>query len=815
MFRNYFKIAWRNLLKNRLVTIINITGLSLSISFCLLLFFYIRKEQSYDQFPDNKDKLFRFESSNMYGEADTTHHLLDFLTRGDDVDNELATPLVIGRDILQNFPQVKSVTRFQDIGDGLVKINRDIYKTSHILYADQNFFKNLSFHFISGDPNGLNGHLYNAVLSESISKKYFGSSNAIGKSFEIIGDSTRRFVVSAIVQDAPVHSSIRFDIVLSLESDPDYQTNINERFNHSAHILLIELKDGISKLDFENKINRWSKDYYVKPFVAEYGKYFKDFDFTKYNWYLRPFADCHYNVSTPWGHYTDAKNIYQLSCISLVILLIASLNYVLMFISGAAARSQEVGVRKVMGANRKSIILQFWMETQMISMISVVFGLVLARILLPLFNNTIGSELDFGNIPWKEIISASVLISIALGTLAGYYPALVISRMKPISILKNFSAFKINPRFSKILVVLQYSASVVLMISALIINRQMNFINNMDLGFNKEQVLMVTNPTWDPEFTKTARTQLGIFAKAHPFIAGFSGMNGGLNGSYNTNGFILNGEQKFRKELTVDYDYFEMLGIHFVRGRPFSRSILSDTSKKMHASVVNETLFSMLGNKAKLGEYCEPLHSRIVGVVKDYHFETLSRKIEPEEHVLAKNYEKYFMFKIRPGHIKEAIASIEKEWKSITNYPLEYTFLDETIAKMYESNIRWEKTMQASCFFAVFIACIGLFGLSAINANNRTKEVGIRKVLGATMKDITTALSSGFITMVAIAILIAIPISYWMMSRWLEDFANRIQMSWWIFAGAGCLALLIAMATVSFHAVRAGSVNPVDSLRTE
>jgi putative ABC transport system permease protein len=292
-------------------------------------------------------------------------------------------------------------------------------------------------------------------------------------------------------------------------------------------------------------------------------------------------------------------------------------------------------------------------------------------------------------------------------------------------------------------------------------------------------------------------------------------MNGGLNGSYNTNGFRLNGEQKWRMELTVDYDYFEMLGLKFVQGRPFSRDIASDTSRKAKPCVVNESLFNMLGKTAKLGEFNEPLHATIIGVVKDYHFETLSKKIEPEEHVLTRGYAMYFMFKIRGNRIPQAITAIEKEWKSFTDYPFEYTFLDQTITKMYEAETHWQSIIQASCFFAIFIACMGLFGLSAVTAINRTREIGIRKVLGASVRDIFATLSSGFLIMVLIAVLIASPIAWWIMHAYLEDFAYRIEIGWWMFPAAGLVSLVIALMTVSFQVVRAAIANPIDSLRAE
>jgi putative ABC transport system permease protein len=427
----------------------------------------------------------------------------------------------------------------------------------------------------------------------------------------------------------------------------------------------------------------------------------------------------------------------------------------------------------------------------------------------------LGSDLVFKNISWAEIMPALLVLCIVLGLIAGYYPALVISKLKPVSIIKSFQTLKINPRFSKVMVVLQYTSCVVLMIAAYIINKQMNYINNKDLGFDKEQVLMVQNPTWDSKFTINTRDRLRAFASSQPYISAFSGMNGGLNGSYSTNGFKLNGEQKWRIQLTVDYDYFEMLGIKFLQGRPFSRAFASDTSRKNRVAVVNETLFNLMGDSAKLGQYCGPLRVTIIGVVKDYHFETLSKKIEPEEHVLATGYESKFMFKVKAGQMQHAISAIEKEWKTITDYPFEFTFLDETITKMYEADMRWQKTIQVSCFFAIFIACMGLFGLSAINAINRTKEIGIRKVLGASVKDIVATLSSSFLLMIFISILIATPIAWWVMNKWLEDFAYRINISWWMFAIVGTLALLIAFCTISFQAIKAAVANPVKSLRTE
>jgi len=815
MFTNYFKTAIRNLLRNKAFSFINIIGLSLSVAFCLLLFMHIRFEQSFDTFHQKKNHLFRLEMTSLFSLMDTSRKpeksFFSFLSKQDDVDNQLVFPLVVAADLQSTFPEVKSITRFKDEGGQLVKTKNEVFKEEHIVYADNNFFNNFSFKLKQGNAATALLSENNVVLSETTARKYFGNANAIGNTIQLTDDTAHLFTVTGIAEDAPVNSSIQYDLLLPIISSPDYEQNIKERFNHSTHPTIIELADDADVLQFERKLNVWSKSYF-----ADYFKFFKDANISKFHLYLRPFAESHYNVSAPWGHYTNSKNIYQLACLVIIILLIASLNYILLTVSNASSRSQEVGVRKVMGANRLSIVLQFWAETQVVVILSVLAGLMLASVLLPLFNYVMNTTLSFGDFSWKEIALASVMLSFILGILAGYYPALLISKMKTVTVIKSFQTFKVNPGFSRILVIAQYTACVVLMIAAFVITKQMQYISNKDLGFDKEQILMVENPTYDAAFTKKVHERLQTFALSHPSIIQFSGMSGSLVGLGSTNGFTLNGEQKWLKQLNIDYNYFEMLKLKFINGRAFSKDISSDSSTIVRSCIVNETLFNMLGKTAKLGEYNEPINARIIGVVKDYNFESLTQKIQPQQHVLAKSFIGNFMFKIKRGQTQQTIAKIEKEWKDIAqNYPFQYTFLDQTIAKMYEPEMRWQKIIQASCFFAVFIACMGLFGLSAINAMNRTKEIGIRKVLGASVQDIVTILSKNFLLMIAVAICIAAPVAWWLMNKWLEDFAYRINISWWMFAVIGLAALVIALSTVIFQAVKAANANPVDSLRAE
>jgi putative ABC transport system permease protein len=730
-----------------------------------------------------------------------------FLTQAEDGDNQASFPLIVGRDIKAGFPEVDRFVRFQDIGIQIIRANQQTFKQDHILYADPDFFHSFSFPIIKGkvfsDPNTV-------VLSGSMARKLYGDENPIGKPVAIILDTVRNFIVSGIVSDAPENSGIPFSIILPLTADPYYQDNITGRFNSSSHSLMLELKNGVSPSAFEAKLNGWMKGYF-----ADYINMFQG-DAKHTHWYLRPLVDCHYVLAGGWGHYTDKKSLYQLACLVIIILLIASLNYVLLTISRASARSQEVGIRKVMGANRKSVVIQFWVETQVLVVISVIFGLLLSLFLLPFFNRILGTNIlyiDFSIVP---IALSGITIAFVLGLLSGYYPALILSRMPPVSVLKSNKTFKINPGFSTALVILQYTVCVILMSSAIIINRQMHFLNTRDLGFNKEQVLMVENPTYDAEFSRKVKERFYSFSRTQPYIVQYSGMIGGLDGTGNTNGFQLEGKQHWRKQLVVDYNYFEMLGIPFVQGRGFSRLYPSDTTGKIRPAVVNETLFRELGKTAKLGAYNEALGETIIGVVKDYNFETLSNKIIPEDHVLAKDLVMQFMFKIQAGHMQEAITNIEVEWKNMAgDYPFKYSFLDQTIAKMYESDTRWQNIMQAACFFAIFIACLGLFGLSSITAANRFREIGIRKILGASVSDIVGTLSLKFLFWVTIAILIAVPISWMLMNNWMQSYAYRTAIHWWLFAFIGILALAIAFFTISIQTIKAALANPVKSLKAE
>lgn len=806
MLKNYLIVAWRNLLRNRTLSLINLIGLSISIAFCVLLFFHIRYEQSFDRFHQNKDRLYRVEMTDLWGDGAA------------DADHDLTFPLVAGPDIKSRFPEVNSYIRFEDqtthMGEQLVRAQGQVYKEKGVWFADTSFFTHFSFPLLKGDARSVLASPGNVVLSAGTAKKYFGDRDPIGRTVEVVTDSNRLFRVAGVGKDAPDNSSIQYTMIFPVAANPDYARDIRERFNHMDFFLVLELKSGVRAAAFEQKLNAWMRGYFMPD--ATQGLQWTPERLKAFRWYLRPLADGHYSAAPDWGHFTDVRSIYQLACIVVVILLLASLNYVLITVSNAASRSQEIGIRKVMGAGRGSVVLQFWVETQLIVLIAVGVGVGLAFAGVPFLKEVIGSGVRYGDISWGEVLAAGVALALLLGLLAGYYPAMLISRLKPLSVIKSYSAFRIRPRFSRLLVVVQFTCCIVLMMTAFVIERQMEFINHKDLGFDKDQVLMVNNPVFDSKFTARIKSRLYAYAQTQPSILYYSAMNGGLSGEYNTNGFKLNGKQQWMKELTVDYNYFEMLGLKMLQGRSFSPLFPTDSMRKPNATVVNEMMFRLLGKEAKLGVYNEAINGTIIGVVKDYHFESLSQPIQPEVHHLTRKYAGEFLFKVKAGQMPAVIAALQTEWKTITgNYPFEYSFLDQKIARMYEADMRWSKAVRISCAFAILIAALGLFGLSAINAVNRMKEIGIRKVLGATIVDLVATLSSGFLGMVLLSFVIAAPVAGWLMNRWLQGYAERIGVAWWMYALVGLAALTVALGTVSMQVWKAARANPIEALRAE
>jgi putative ABC transport system permease protein len=836
MLKINLRLAMRNILRNKLYTIINIIGLSVASAFCILVYLYVKNEQSFDNFHHDGAHLFRVEVSDIFAplkndDGQSQKGFFSFLTKDVDQDNMINVPAVMGPDLKQNFPEIDGIVRMRGLYYPIIRQNNQSFEENNqcAVFADANFFKVLDFPLVQGNKNSVLADKKSVVISERFAKKYFGNKNPIGQLFNITSENLL-LTVTGIVKDFPANSSLNFDVIIRREADQNYADNIRGGVNQFNDHMVLRLNKNANVNDFQRKLIVFSRKYF-KTITDDMTKADVQKKQATVNIFIRPFAEAHYSPISGWPHYTDLKNIYQLVCLSIVILLIACLNYILLTLTSAISRSQDVGVRKTIGAERKQIVLQYYTETQLLAFIAVIAGFILASACLPFFSGLTGSSLNLASFSVVSLILMVIVLAIVLGILAGVYPALAMSGLKPINIMRGFSAYRINPVISKSLVVLQYSICIVLVISALVINRQMHFINGASMGFDKDQVVVLQDPySWtDMVNRKSLKDRLNQFVANRPELQSMTTTNFNFGG-YNSNGFVLNGKQIALEEMGVDFNYFTFNKIPILKGRNFSKDIVSDsTALKLTAAqttpnsstagqniIVNETLYNLLG-KPELDVVNRDMGGVIIGVCKDYHNEDLTKAIEPAYHKIGGNPTAWFWIKIKAGqNIPKIMENLHSNWNKITNnMPFSYTFMNEDVAKSYDAYLRWMKTITTSCILAIIIACLGLFGLSGLTTINRTKEIGIRKVLGASVSNLFLLLNRGTLLLAAGSFLIAAPIAFYFVNQWLDNFAYRITPDWTLFTTAGLIAICTAILAVSYHTVKAAIANPVKSLRSE
>jgi putative ABC transport system permease protein len=834
MLKINLKLAIRNIFRNRLYTAINIIGLGVASAFCILVYWYVKNEQSFDRFHHDQDRMFRVEQTNIFSSFrrdKPQKSFFSFMMKDEEQKNLIQTPMIFAADLKRNFPEVENAVRIKTMYNPIVRIGNQSFKEKgeNAAYADADFFRMFGFPLIQGNAGTvLSGH-NQVVISERLAKKYFGNNNPVGKVLNITSDKLL-LTVSGVAKDFPVNSSFRFDIIISRVTDPDYLQEIKRGTNSFSDLLIIRLKKGTNAIGFQNKIDAFSKQYF-KSLTDEMAKDNPKDKPQSFHVYLRPFADAHYNQSEGWNHYTDLKNVYQLVCLTFIILLIASLNYILLTLTSAASRSQDVGVRKTIGAGRVQIILQYYTETQLLAFLSVIAGFLLAVTCLPFFSSLTGADLQLANFSFSEITLSLFVLAMLLGIIAGIYPALAMSGLKPLSIMRSFSAFRLNPVLSKCLVVVQFAICVILIISSMVVNKQMRYINQASMGFDKNQVILMQNPySWDDKrSTNLLKERLYHYVATAPYLDDMTTANFDFGG-YNENGHMINGTRVPIQELNVDYNYFSFNKIPILKGRTFSRAISSDTavikltkeqtiaknSTARQNVVINETLYNLL-SKPEVGEFNRELGGVIIGVCKDYHTDDLTKKIMPAYHKVNPRYTGYYWIRIKAGqNIPKAMENIKSNWNKLTdNAAFSYTFLDEDVVKKYDAYLRWMSTITTSCFLAILIACLGLFGLSGLTTINRTKEIGIRKVLGASVSNLFLLLNRGTLLLASGSFIIAAPIAFYLLHQWLDNFAYRIKPDWVLFTSAGLIAMVTAIIAVSYHTIKAAVANPVNSLRSE
>lgn len=798
MLRNYLTIALRTLANNKAYSIINVVGLSIGLAAAMLIILYTKDEVSYDRFHANTPNLYRITSKRTTPEG----------KQESVVGN---TGYFQGPKFSASVPEIQAFVRFQqDRRD--MKQGTEI-KSQDLFLADTNFFSVFSFPLLSGNPQTALQQPYSVVISEKMAEKQFGTIDALGKTILITDrDQFKPYTVTGVAATSPQNSSIKFDMLLPLVVAQDVLTNRENWFNIFLNTFVV-LSPNANIGRIAAKMNQTyvaDARETIKAMAEKYGMK------NKVEYTLQPFTDMHLNKELPADNgLVDSSNpvfSYILSGIALFILIIACINFVNLTVARSLKRAKEIGIRKVVGGGRTQLTLQFLGESFLLCFCAFVFALLLVQLMLPTFNQLANKALSLAYLFDVRLVAGYVALFLATGLLAGFYPALVLSNYNPVQTLyKRFNLSGKN-HLQKSLVVLQFAIASFLIIGTLTIYAQFDYLTTKSLGYDDTHVINLTKSGLERTEAKLLTEEL----RKNPAIVAVAPKNGGRWGTMAK----VNGETQleFAYE-TVDPTFIPFFKIPIVKGRNFSADLPTDSSQSV---VVNETFVKRAGWKNPLGQvvnfwYNNDEKFRVVGVVKDYHYASLNEKIGPQLFTMkpGNGYGQVFV-KIRPGTETASLNHIERTFKRL--FPLNpyvYKFLNEENRRSYESEAKWRQIMLFGAILTIFISCIGLFGLATLSAERRTKEIGVRKVLGASVSSIVQLLSSDFLRLVGFSFVFAFPAAYFAIDKWLQNYPYRIDISVWTFVGAALLAILIAFFTVSFQSIRAALANPVTSLRSE
>jgi putative ABC transport system permease protein len=797
MFKNYFKIALRNIQRNKVYSFINIAGLSLGLAAAMLIILYVKDEVSYDRFQKNIGSIYRITFTMLNKDGGIEHR-------------DGITGYLQGPKFTANVPGIQSFVRIQSGGVDIKK-GTDV-NSEDMLKVDSTFFSVFSFPLLSGDPKTCLSNPYSVVLSEDEAKKQFGTKDAIGKTLLLKNDSAFvPYSVTAVAKRCPQNSSIKFNILLPFRPSAEELQSPENWFNFFLNtFVVLDPKANVAAV--QNQIQQFyerdSKEA-LKIITEKYGAVVGK---TEYG--LQPLSAMHLSKDFPASAgVVDASNpmySYILSGIALFILLIACINFINLTVARSLKRAKEIGIRKVVGGSRKQLIIQFLGESFILCLIAFLMALMIVKVVLPVFNDLSNKALALSYLFDAKLIAFYIILFVITTLLAGFYPALILSGFNPVQTLYSRFALSGKNYLQKGLVVLQFALASFLICATIIIYLQFNFLTTEKLGYDDSNLLLVNKSLKRGE-AKLFREQL----MKDPDIVGVAPKNGGYWGTRAK----VNGDSTidFAYE-TVDESFLPLLKISLVAGRNFSQDFPSDSS---HAVLVNESFVKQAGWKNPIGQevnfWYKDKKYAVVGVVKDYHFEAMSEKIKPQLFTMEPGNDFGMAYiKIRPNTAASSLAYIQKTFKNLFPLtPYSYSFKQDENSKKYEAEAKWKQIMMFGAILTIFVSCIGLFGLSVLSAEKRTKEIGIRKVLGASVSSVITTLSKDFLKLVILSMLISIPVAWIVGGKWLEHYPYRISLSWWMFSIAAILVIFIALATVSFQAIKAAVANPVKSLRTE
>jgi putative ABC transport system permease protein len=812
MIGNYFKVAIRNIQKRRLYSFINAFGLSIGIAFCMLIYLFIMDEKSFDQFHENKSQIYRIEEKSY----DTwMHNSPDPYRRSAWLQTGLKQVLK------DELPEVIKATRYNHDEQSVVRYNEKVF-TESLTYVDADFFSMFSFKLLKGNPEKLFKNKSEVVITPAIAEKYFGTEDPIGKTVLIGSEHETSYIIVGVIEPHPANSSIHYQILLPQENRWGYERNMQQWGNFSTPTFvqlrqdadLVSFKMNLDKITEKymgDRLKKWREESTV-PIPAEVKML--EYEFT-------PLPEWHLKTSISWDKVSDPKYSMILSGVALLILLIACINYISLSLTTSASRKTEVGIRKVVGAQRNQLVYQFGFESILLTFLAMFIGIGLVVLFLPSFNTFTSKDIELTSLNVFQMTLVSIGLMLVVGFMAGSYPSLFLSRFKPAQVLKGGFTSKLQAGFTKPLVVLQFALSAFLIISSVVMYRQMNYITTKDLGYNKDQIMVIpTHTGWNAEADRLV-ARFRDRALQESLIVSVAGTNSSFNQGYSRYGYKIKDEQKSSYVYAADPHYIPTMEIELVQGRNFDPAIPSDSN----AVIINESLARDMKWSDPLNEYLNwredtvELGSPVIGVVKDYHFLSLERNFEPMFLSMDKSNVGYLttmLVKIASGDVEQTVEKVKSIWKELNpNKPFDYSFLDEDVARQYAAYERWMSMMGLATGFAILISCLGLFGLSGINAVNRTKEIGIRKVMGARIYNIFVLLNRQYIWLSLIAYTVAIPFSWWVMNIWLSDFQFKITMGWQLFVISIVGGLGVALLTVSYHAIKAAFINPAETLKYE
>jgi len=796
MIKNYFKTAWRNLQRNKIYSFINISGIAVGLAAFWLIVLYVTDELSYDRSFANANNIYRIAQHACW--------------QGGGV-NMAPTSAPFAAAFKTTFPEVADAARINIEGGGVIKYDNKTFKQNDICFADGSLFNLFDYHFLYGDAKTALDQPQSIVITKTFAEKIFGDAAKALNQTLLFGNDNYPNKITGVLDDMPRNSHLQFSGIRSFGDALN-----NDTWNNIYLYTYLLLKKGSNIYALQNKLPALEK------------KLAKEMNYTQYRIELQPLASIHLQSNLEYELSTNGSisRVYIFSAIGVLILFVALINYMNLSTARAASRVKEIGIRKVIGSGRKHLIGLFILEALLITFLAAIIAVFLVQASLPFFNQLSGKNINVWQLGITNTIAIVTIFALITGCISGSYPALFLSHFKLIPSLKGqLGNMNNNALLRKSLVVFQFVIAVGLISGSYIIYRQLQYVSQANLGFNKEQVLAFHI---DDTKVRTAIPALKNKLLQNPLIQNVAVAGNPIgNNDLNMNVFLFqkNGElgssSQLANKLYVDEDFLETTDIALLQGRNFSKEMPTD---KDNAIIINETLMKTLGYTNAIGKelhYPKPDNTvsnrTIIGVVKDFHAYSLQHKIAPMVMMMPPNdKEKDNLYvKLAKGKTVEAITYLKSAYANFDNNGADFHFLDENFTKQYAAEQKQEQLAFAFTVLAFVIACLGLSGLVIFATTQRTKEIGIRKVLGASVASVTVVLSKDFIKLVFFAAVIAMPISWFVMDKWLQDFAYRINIKWWMFLLSGGMAILIAFITISFKAIKAALANPVKILRTE